>query len=458
LNFMILKSTTAATSDTRSKRVCMIAYTSYPFDGRVRLEAESLVKWGYEVIIQVPKEHAEPKTYSLAGVTVQELNVRKIRDQKKLRYIFSYIEFLLLAFVSCTHLFIRSRIKIIHIHNMPDVLVFAALIPRLFGCKVILDLHDTVPETYEAKFGEISGLLSSLLCLEERVCCFIANRVICVNHVQRDAVIKRGIPSAKIATVITMPRHISPGTQPSLEPRIGFRMVNHGTISKRLGNDLILEAAAKLVRHIPDFELHIIGDGDNLNHLRSRSHSLGIDDYVHFHPGVPCHRLAEMLQIMDVGIVANRVNAATALMLPSKLIDYAVLGIPAIVPRLRGIQYYFSPDMVSYFEPENTDSMVAATLKLYHNPALRKGQAKNARRFVDDNQWDRIGTGLRSLYEDLLTPSLQQVEDTTKLEISQRGTPVEMELQTKEANALSEEVGYPFQIRTSSVQPSDKTT
>ena len=36
----------------------MIAFTQYPFDGRVRLEAESLVEWGYEVLFVVPKEGA----------------------------------------------------------------------------------------------------------------------------------------------------------------------------------------------------------------------------------------------------------------------------------------------------------------------------------------------------------------------------------------------------------------
>jgi len=60
----------------KSKRVCMIAFTHYPFDGRVRLEAESLVEWGYEVCFLVPKERATATTYMLAGVIVKELKSR----------------------------------------------------------------------------------------------------------------------------------------------------------------------------------------------------------------------------------------------------------------------------------------------------------------------------------------------------------------------------------------------
>ena len=392
-------STNSSKNISTSKRVCMIAYTHYPFDGRVRLEAESLVTWGYEVWFLVPKEKATPRTYTLAGVTVREVNVGKYGDKNKLRYVFSYMAFLAFALVECTRLFFQSKIKVVHIHNMPNGLVFAALVPRLFGCKVVLDLHDTVPETYQAKFGRISPLLLWSLCLEERVCCSVADRIICVNHVQREAVIERGVPANKIATVITMPRFIRPH-QSRKEEQV-FRMVNHGTMSKRLGNDLIIEAAAKLVHEIPGFQLHIIGGGDNLNQLLFLSRFLDLGKHVYFHDGVPWDKLAEKLSTMDVGVVANRVNTATALMLPSKLIDYVVLGIPAIVPRLKAIEYYFSPDMVSYFDPEDVDSMVTATVCLYKDKTRREHQAIAARRFLEENRWDDRRHGLKALYENL---------------------------------------------------------
>ena len=178
-------------------------------------------------------------------------------------------------------------------------------------------------------------------------------------------------------------------------------MVNHGTISKRLGNDLIIEAAAKLVHLIPGFELHFIGRGDNLDQLLSLCESLGLGDHVHFHPSVPWDELAEKLSIMDVGIVANRVNVATQLMLPSKLIDYVVLGIPAIVPRLKAIEYYFSPEMVAYFEAEDVNSIVATTLRLYRDRAQGQLLAKNARKFLHEHPWDDRSKGLKALYEDL---------------------------------------------------------
>jgi len=380
----------------------MIAFTHYPFDGRVRLEAESLVEWGYEVFFLVPKEQATPRTYALAGVTVKELNVVEYGGKNKLQYLFSYMHFMTLAFIACTRLFVQSRVRIFHVHNMPNVLVFAALLPRLFGCTLILDVHDTVVETYQAKFGTTSRLLLGVLRWEEWVCCSLAQRIICVNHVQRESLIKRGIPAKKIATVITMPR-FSCRVYPSRHANQTetFRMVNHGTISKRLGNDLIIQAAAQLVHEIPGFELHIIGGGDDWNECKRLSESLGLTEHVHFHQGVPWDELAKKLESMDVGIVANRVNAATELMLPSKLIDYVVLGIPAIVPRLKAIEYYFSPDMVSYFDPGNIESMVQTTVRVYKDKQGREQQAQCAKSFLDQYGWHNRQNGLRGLYQDV---------------------------------------------------------
>jgi glycosyltransferase involved in cell wall biosynthesis len=380
----------------------MIAFTHYPFDGRVRLEAESLVEWGYEVCFLVPKEKATPTTYTLAGVTVKELNVVEYGGKSKLQYLFSYMKFMMAAFVACTRLFVTSKVRIFHAHNMPNILIFAALIPRLFGCTLILDIHDTVLETYQAKFGTTSGFYLALIRFEEWICCSLAQKLICVNHVQRESLIKRGIPAEKIATVITMPKFISQVRTPHHHNDNGtFRMVNHGTISKRLGNDLIIQAAALLVREIPGFELHIIGGGDDLDECKSLSESLGLTERVHFHKGVPWDELAKKLELMDVGIVANRVNVATELMLPSKLIDYVVLGIPAIVPRLKAIQYYFTPAMVSYFEPENVESIVATTVRVYKDKEGREQQSRSAKSFLERYGWHNSENGLRGLYDGL---------------------------------------------------------
>jgi len=381
----------------------MIAYTNYLYDGRVRLEAETLVGWGHEVLVLVPKDKPAPprRSYVHHGVAVRELNVPKYQGKSTLTYVLSYFRFLVFAFFACTWLYLRSRIDVVHVHNMPNSLVFAAIVPRLFGARVILDIHDTVPETYAAKFRTSSSLIFRILRLEEGISCRLPQRLIAVNHVQREALLGRGIPAEKVATVIYMPQFAAQNANGNGHNLPGaFRMVNHGTISLRLGNDLLVQAAAKLVHEIPGFELHFVGGGDGLQDLIRLSKSLDVENCVHFHKAVEASLLPQRLAGMDVGIVANRRNIATELMLPAKLIDYVNLGIPALVPRLKGIQYYFTNDMVSYFEPGNVDSIVEATVALYKDKARRAQQPLNAKSFVQKYGWDNAKMSLKAIYED----------------------------------------------------------
>ena len=314
-----------------------------------------------------------------------------------------YLTFTLLALFSCAKLYFQSHIKVVHVHNMPDFLVFAALIPRLFGCKVILDVHDTVPETYMAKFDTPSKLFFTILRFEEWISFAFSHKLICVNDVQCQAVIKRGVPPDKIVTIVTMPKYPRRASSPNHGEKQNqiFRMVNHGTIAKRLGIDLIVEATAKVINEIPGFEFHLYGGGDDLENVLDRIKSLGLTKSVYYHGVIPWSSVADELEKMDMGIVANRRNIATELMLPAKLIDFVSLDIPAIVPRLKTIEHYFTPEMVTFFEPENVDSIAEAIISLYRDKARRERQAQNARSFLARCSWENNSRGLRDLYNNL---------------------------------------------------------
>ena len=78
----------------------------------------------------------------------------------------------------------RQRYDLIHVHNIPDFLVFAAWYPKLTGSKVILDIHDIVPEFFESKFSVSDrSLLVRALRLVEKISAAFADHVILSNHV-----------------------------------------------------------------------------------------------------------------------------------------------------------------------------------------------------------------------------------------------------------------------------------
>lgn len=390
------------------KHICMIAYTDYLGDGRVRREAESIAATGkYDVRVIALKRGPRPDSYAVDNVTVMEMNQAKYSGSSRFKYLSSYFNFILLSFVACTKLFLDGKIDLVHVHNMPDLLIFAAIVPRLFGRKLVLDIHDTVPETYFSKFRTHPGMLFRILCLEELVCCSLAHKVIAVNHVQRDELVRRGIPAFKVFVSMNVPddkRFHGDGSKPSNdESRNGFKLVYHGTVTKRLGIDLAIRALSKLVDQIADLEFHLWEkSGEYLGEVIQLGTALNVADRLRIiKGGVPYDELPKRLAGMDVGIVANRKDAATELMLPVKLMEYIAMDIPVVAPRLRGIQYYFSDDMVSFFEPENVESMANAILALYRNEKLRKVQAGKAKSFLEIYGWQKQKQDLIDFYDNL---------------------------------------------------------
>jgi hypothetical protein len=154
-------------------------------DTRVQREAKALVaSSGKDVTVLTPKENEKPRTYLHDGVETHELNIDKYTGNSNCRYLISYLWFIVLAFLQCNRLLFRKSLDIVHVHNMPNALIFAAIIPYLCGKKIILDMHDTLPEIYSAKFGGKTKkiILKKLLEIEESICCQMADKIICVNH------------------------------------------------------------------------------------------------------------------------------------------------------------------------------------------------------------------------------------------------------------------------------------
>lgn len=105
------------------KNICLIVYSHYSRDARVRRYAECLARNGYFIDVICLGENYTPK----------EPNIHLIHfpfDRKrygKMWYLIEYSSFFLFSFYTLTKNFLLKRYKFIHINNMPDILVFTVL-------------------------------------------------------------------------------------------------------------------------------------------------------------------------------------------------------------------------------------------------------------------------------------------------------------------------------------------
>ncbi|HEV2170297.1 MAG TPA: glycosyltransferase family 4 protein [Candidatus Binatus sp.] len=367
-------------------RFLMIAYTTYMHDGRVKRHAEALAERGDHVDVICLATDEQPITN---GVNVIGLPMPRYRGASKSAYLRSYTRFFSMATQRALRMSLKERYDVVIVCTMPDAVVICAILPKLLGSKVVLDVHDTMPELYRDKFGGARGAAGAkLLMLEERVSSWWADRVLAVHDLHRDRLEQAGVAAAKIHVVMNSPdTRIFDLHKNDDSPPNEFTLMCHGTVTQRLGLDLAIAAVASLRAEIPELRLKVIGEGDRLAEARTLVDRLGMQNRVSFMDLVPVERLPALLVKADVGLVPYRPSSATHLMLPVKLLDYATLGIPVISARLRTVEHYFGDGAVELFEPANVADLARAIRLLYHDPDLRARLVERARGALDALNW-----------------------------------------------------------------------
>ena len=375
-------------------RVLIIAYTAYARDGRVKRQAEALTSRGDQVDAICLADGNVADTH---GVNVTGLRLPRYRGASRINYLRSYINFFSRAAAIAISRSMRERYDIVIACTMPDLAILSALPCRLFGSKLVLDVHDTMPELYLDKFGGRQGRLGArMLMLQERLSARLADQVLAVHDLHAERLHQSGVALGKLVVVTNSPDpRIFPianhnGHSPRVRREPGnepFSIICHGTITRRLGLDTALSALALLHQRFPLIRLKVIGAGDHLNEIKTLSRSLGVESAVSFEPPVPIQDLAAKIGEAHVGLVPNHASSATHLMLPVKLLEYVAVGIPVICARLRTVEHYFNEKSVRFFSPSNASQLANAIEDLYLDPALRDSLSNSAAKVVESISW-----------------------------------------------------------------------
>jgi glycosyltransferase involved in cell wall biosynthesis len=381
----------------------MIAYTTYIHDGRVKRHAESLAERGDHVDVICLDHEQQPPV--IAGVNIIGLQMPRYRGASRAAYLLSYFRFFAMATKRAFQMSLKDRYDVVIVCTMPDAVVVTAILPKLLGSKVVLDVHDTMPELYRDKFSGRRGAIGSrLMMLEERMSAFWADRVLAVHDLHRDRLQQAGIPHHKLRVVTNTPdpRIFTPHSKVA-EASEGFTIACHGTLTQRMGLDLAINAIAMLRDRYPELRLLMIGNGDYAPQAQALVERLKVSDRVRFEKAVPVERLPEMLAAAKIGIVPNMPSSATHLMLPVKMLDYATLGIPVIASRLRTVEHYFGDGAVEFFEPGSAEDLARAIEHLYLNPAVRAELVTRGRLALERLGWDAQRAEYINVIDSLMT-------------------------------------------------------
>ncbi len=390
----------------KPKRHCMVVHAYYPLgESRVERQAGALLAQGYDVDILCLRDAGEPAFEELDGSRIYRLPVRRHKGHRPAVQLLEYLAFFLLASLKLLVLHGRQRYATVQVHNLPDFLIFCALVPRLTGARLLLDLHDLMPEFFASSFKRgMDHWAVRLLIWQERLSCRFAHQVITVTESWRETLIGRGVPSHKVAVVMNVAddRVFRPeGTagQPPNDPHC-FRLIYHGTLAQRYGVDLLLRAVAAARQEIPGLHLTIHGNGEFYQELVRLADELSLEACVAFSTQLlPIAELPRLIQQADVGIVPNRRDLFTDGILPTKLMEYAALQMPVIAARTPAVAAYFDESMVELFTPGDPAALTQAILRLYQDPARRAHLARNIERFNQAYNWTQVAATYCALVE-----------------------------------------------------------
>jgi len=372
-------------------KVCMVGYT-ISWDPRPRREAKGLIARGDEVDFICLRRSGEKRHETIKGVNVNRLPIKKHQGSSILSHIFGYLSFFILAFFNLNILCFEKKYDIIQIHTLPDFLVFVALIPKLFGAKVILDMHDPMPELYAAKFG-VSEKLFKVRIIKwlERISIKFADHAIAVHKPHLDLLVNHGNPKSKFVVLLNVadPKIFNSKINQPNRNDGEFRLIYHGLLAKRCGVDIAIKAISIVKEKIPNIKFHIYGEGDYLGELFLLTQKLNLDKWVYFsRKFVPLEEIATFIANSDIGVVPNRKDSFTCYILPTKLLEYVAMGKPVIASRTKVVEEYFDGSMIRFFQAGDERDLAEQICDLYYHPQKRKELVRNSGRFNQKYNWE----------------------------------------------------------------------
>lgn len=390
----------------KTLRVCHIYYSRFIGDAILYREVKALKEYGFEIDVICLRTSAKEKIcQTFEDYNLYCIQSRPSQEKKAIVYFSRLVLFFLKVTLLLGFFSIYKRYDIIHVTSPPDIMVFSTIIPKLFGSKIILDIHDIGPELFMRKLDvSEASIIIKLIKYLEKVSCSYADHVITVTDIWKEKLVLRSVTESKCSVLLNVPdddifKMIPPR---KIKNPNNFILGYHGTIDEHFGIDTVLEAMPIILESIPKVKLHIYGDGRMKEIYEERTKKLGLCDVVIFWGTVPFYELPQVLSNIDVGIVPTKRSVFADELLAMKSLEYISLGIPIVISRTKGHDFYYDDSMVKFFEAENSADLASSVIELYQSVDKREKMVEKAQMFLQNQSWSKVKNKYYQIIEELL--------------------------------------------------------
>lgn len=367
----------------------MVVYSYYPGDQRVRREAETLRDNGAQVHVICLRKEGEIGFELHNDIAVHRVPQALRRKIGYMPYFFRYFMFLILSTLALTKLFIRFRYNVIHVHSIPDYAVFCAIVPKLLGARVILDLHELMPEIFATKFDVSmdSKRMKAAFFLEKASVGF-ADCAITTSEVRREKLQKRTRKN-DMAIIMNLPKMdvYRPRSMNdfikthSLEN--SFIVIYVGGLYRERELDVVIKAVKDAEERIPDIAFIYCGTGEDeyTASLRDLIRELDLEKKVIYLGYVSQSDVLSYVALSDVALCPYRYYPKLGEVLDgvssTKVFEYLLVPKPVIVSNIPAWRREFE-DMVLFYESGNHEDLAKRIFRIYENKERFRVMAQRA--------------------------------------------------------------------------------
>ena len=392
-------------------KVCMVTYSFYEGDTRVMRYGEALCQRGDEVdVIALGREGQLPNE-TLHGVNVFRVQGRKSDGSSRMSYALGVFLFFFRSMFLITRNHSKKRYRLVHVHSVPDFLIFSAWIPRLLGAKLILDIHDLLPEFYGSKYAiNQKSLMFKSLVVVERMSAAFADYVIAANDLWLERIISRSCASTKCTALVNVPDLQLFARRGERSRNTRFVVIYPGSLNWHQGLDIAVRAFDSIKHEVPLADFHIYGEGPGRAELVQLVQRLQLTDRVFIKDPMSTRDIARVIEDADLGVVPKRRDGFGDEAFSTKIMEFMALGVPVIVSDTSVDKYYFDASIVHFFRAGDEQDLARAMLLLIQTASFRDELARNAARFVGQNNWGVLKEKYFEIVDTLVGKSVPERE------------------------------------------------
>jgi len=293
----------------------------------------------------------------------------------------------------------RGRPDLIHAHYGPDARYFLPVLERL-PQPAVVSFYGFDASSFPRRFRGFGGFY--LKPMFHRV-----QRVLAMSEDMKADLVRIGCPADKIRihypngvnlkVFSSFPRQATAGRNAVI--------LNVAALEERKGQEDLIKAFERVVRHFPSVELRIAGEGPLRSRLEKAIRACGVGDHVRLLGHLPYERLPEELCRADIFCHPSVTSSAGDKEgIPTIILEAAATGLPVAATRHAGIPEAVVDGVTGFLVGERDPSALAERiLQLLRDPSLRLRMGEAGRDHVRERfELGKLAEKRRAVYDDLL--------------------------------------------------------